>query len=414
MASQDEGRFNRSLAEENLQLRQEISNLHVQLELQSQTTDRDITGERDRLRRRALELTQREQSILQKEQEVDQWHEEAAQLRREAEEKAHEVERLLFSKQKYIDELEESQKRVKSREMELDDVQRVKEEAIDQRREQVRLLEEALAKHNEEVEAKLQEIEEREKALSEHEETLERSMAEREARLSEHQEEIEEALSKLKDTQQLYAKMDGFVKEKRQHLLSKETELKRKEQQLDLREKQLNDITGKLASEHSERLDAESQVASLQKKLDDLEHRLNDLQTLLAEARNENVRLSQEYMRYKDIGDTADRRVSLFSKTNEELQQKIESQNIFILQLQKKIAELQESNYYITNDHSRATLALNEVSGQVSRLLAVVNAKSPQKAVPKSPQDSEQDLHQNLQQDSQQPPNVTVDRFYHL
>lgn len=172
MASQDEGRFNRSLAEENLQLRQEISNLHVQLELQSQTTDRDITGERDRLRRRALELTQREQSILQKEQEVDQWHEEAAQLRREAEEKAHEVERLLFSKQKYIDELEESQKRVKSREMELDDVQRVKEEAIDQRREQVRLLEEALAKHNEEVEAKLQEIEEREKALSEHEETL--------------------------------------------------------------------------------------------------------------------------------------------------------------------------------------------------------------------------------------------------
>lgn len=87
MASQDEGRFNRSLAEENLQLRQEISNLHVQLELQSQTTDRDITGERDRLRRRALELTQREQSILQKEQEVDQWHEEAAQLRREAERK---------------------------------------------------------------------------------------------------------------------------------------------------------------------------------------------------------------------------------------------------------------------------------------------------------------------------------------
>lgn len=290
----------------------------------------------------------------------------------------------------------------------------VKEEAIDQRREQVRLLEEALAKHNEEVEAKLQEVEKREKALSEHEETLERSMAEREVRLSEHQEEIEEALSKLKDTQQLYAKMDGFVKEKRQQLLEKETELKRRDQQLDLREKQLDDITGKLASEHSARLDAESQVTNLQKKLDDLERRLNDLQTLLAEARNENVRLSQEYMRYKDIGDTADRRVSLFSKTNEELQQKIESQNIFILQLQKKIAELQESNYYITNDHSRAALALNEVSGQVSRLLAVVNAKSPQKSVQKSHLGPEQDLQQGPQRDSiqdpQHPSDVRIER----
>lgn len=106
-----------------MRLRQEVNDLRVQLELQSRTADRNSTGERDRLRRRALELTQREQSILQKEQEVDQWHEEAAQLRREAEEKAHEVERLLFSKQKYIDELEESQKRVKSREVELDDMQ---------------------------------------------------------------------------------------------------------------------------------------------------------------------------------------------------------------------------------------------------------------------------------------------------
>ena len=45
---------------------------------------------------------------------------------------------------------------------------------------------------------------------------------------------------------------------------------------------------------------------------------------MLAESKNENMKLSQEYLRYKDLGDTADRRIGLFSKTNEELQQKIE------------------------------------------------------------------------------------------
>lgn len=370
-----------SLADENARLRQEVSDLHLQLELCVRSADRDATGEKDRLRRRALELTQREQSLLQREQEVDQWHEEAAQLRREAEAKAHEAERLLYSKQKEIDDLESSRKEVASREAALVSMQQMKEEAVDQRREQVRLLEEEVARRSEEADAKLREVEKRETALREREEALEQSMSEREGQLSEHQEEIETALRKLQDTQQLYAKMDGFVKEKRQALLEREAALRRETQQLELRRRQQEKEDEKLAAERAGRMDAETQATRLQEKVDAMERRVNELQTLLAEARNENVRLGQEYMRFKDVGDTAERRVGLYAKTNEELQQKIESQNVFILQLQKRIVELQESNYYITNDHSRATLALNEVSGQVSRLLAAVNAKSPGKLV---------------------------------
>ena len=215
--------------------------------------------------------------------------------------------------------------------------------------------------------------------LQEREEALERSVSEREGQLSEHQEEIEAALRQLQETQQLYAKMDGFVKEKRQTLLEREAALRRESQQLELRRRQQEKEDAKLAAERAGRMDAETRATQLQEKADALEKRVNELQTLLAEARNENVKLGQEYMRSKDAGETAERRVGLYAKTNEELQQKLESQNVFILQLQKRIAELQESNYYITNDHSRATLALNEVSGQVSRLLAAVNAKSPGK-----------------------------------
>lgn len=60
-------------------------------------------------------------------------------------------------------------------------------------------------------------------------------MSEREGQLSEHQEEIEAALRQLQETQQLYAKMDGFVKEKRQTLLEREAALRRESQQLELR-----------------------------------------------------------------------------------------------------------------------------------------------------------------------------------
>lgn len=176
--------------------------------------------------------------------------------------------------------------------------------------------------------------------------------------------------------------MNMFVKEKRDSLLAKETDLRKQQQQLEVKQKQVSASETEFIREHSVRLDCENQIKQYQEKMEGYEKRINDLQSLVAEARNENMKLSQEYMRYKDIGDTADRRVSLFSKTNEELQQKIESQNIFILQLQKRIAELQESNYFIANDHSRATLALNEVNDQVSRLLAVVNARSPSKQLP--------------------------------
>ena len=262
-----------SLVEENARLRQEVSDLRLQLELCVRSVDRDATGEKDRLRRRALELTQREQSLLQREEETDRWHEEAAELRRDAEAKAQEAERLLYSKRKELDELESS----------------------------------------------------------------------------------------------------------RQEVASREAALRRESQQLELRRRQQEKEDAKLAAERAGRMDAETRATQLQEKADALEKRVNELQTLLAEARNENVKLGQEFMRSKDAGETAERRVGLYAKTNEELQQKLESQNVFILQLQKRIAELQESNYYITNDHSRATLALNEVSGQVSRLLAAVNAKSPGK-----------------------------------
>lgn len=199
---------------------------------------------------------------------------------------------------------------------------------------------------------------------------------------------METALANLKETQALYAKMDGFVKEKRQAVLNKETELRRQEQQLELKEQQQNEAEKKFAKEHAMVLDLQNEISAANAKHEEYEKRVNELQRLLAESKNENLKLSQEYMKWKDIGDTADRRVGLFSKTNEELQQKIESQSIFILQLQKRIAELQESNYFIANDHSRATLALNEVSGQVSRLLAAMNAKSPRKSPLPLPQQS--------------------------
>ena len=129
-----------SLAEENARLHQEVSDLRLQLELCVRSVDRDATGEKDRLRRRALELTQREQSLLQREEETDRWHEEAAELRRDAEAKAQEAERLLYSKRKELDELESSRQEVASREAALASMQQLKEEAVDQRREQVRLL----------------------------------------------------------------------------------------------------------------------------------------------------------------------------------------------------------------------------------------------------------------------------------
>lgn len=56
--------------------------------------------------------------------------------------------------------------------------------------------------------------------------------------MSEHQEEVESALANLRETQALYAKMEGFVKEKRQSVLGKETELRRLEQQLELKQGQ--------------------------------------------------------------------------------------------------------------------------------------------------------------------------------
>ena len=135
-----------SLVEENARLRQEVSDLRLQLELCVRSVDRDATGEKDRLRRRALELTQREQSLLQREEETDRWHEEAAELRRDAEAKAQEAERLLYSKRKELDELESSRQEVASREAALASMQQLKEEAVDQRREQVRLLEEEVSR----------------------------------------------------------------------------------------------------------------------------------------------------------------------------------------------------------------------------------------------------------------------------
>ena len=159
--------------------------------------------------------------------------------------------------------------------------------------------------------------------------------------------------------------MDSFVKEKRQSVLEKETDLKKQEQIIETKQKQLNASESEYIREHTLRLDYENQVKQYQEKIESYEKRINDLQSVIAETKNENMKLNQEYLRIKDVGDSADRRITLFSKTNEELQQKIESQNIFILQLQKRIAELQESNYFIANDHSRATLALNEVNDQV-------------------------------------------------
>lgn len=102
---------------------------------------------------------------MQREEETDRWHEEAAELRRDAEAKAQEAERLLYSKRKELDELESSRQEVASREAALASMQQLKEEAVDQRREQVRLLEEEVSRRSEAADAKLKEVESRESAL---------------------------------------------------------------------------------------------------------------------------------------------------------------------------------------------------------------------------------------------------------
>lgn len=73
-----------------------------------------------------MEVTRREQDLLKKEQEIDEYHEQAARCRLEAEEKQREAERLLYSKQKYIDDLENARKKVDSRELELNDMEKIK------------------------------------------------------------------------------------------------------------------------------------------------------------------------------------------------------------------------------------------------------------------------------------------------
>ena len=109
---------------ENLRLRKEISDLHIQLELQSRTNKYSV--EKEDYRNRVMELTRREQELLKKEKEIDEYHEEAARLRLEAEEKQREADRAYYSKKRYIDELETAQKQLSSREVELNDMERVK------------------------------------------------------------------------------------------------------------------------------------------------------------------------------------------------------------------------------------------------------------------------------------------------
>ena len=78
---------------------------------------------------RALELTKREQAILERERETDELHSEALRLNQEAKEKSNEADRLLYSKRKYVDELENARKQVASREAELNDLERIKDGA---------------------------------------------------------------------------------------------------------------------------------------------------------------------------------------------------------------------------------------------------------------------------------------------
>ena len=114
------------LEEENLRFRKEINDLHLQLELQSRSSTRDFSIEKEDYRRRAMELTRREQEILKKEQEIDEYHEEAARMKLEAEEKQREADRMYYAKQKYIDELEAARKQVDSHEVEINEMERVK------------------------------------------------------------------------------------------------------------------------------------------------------------------------------------------------------------------------------------------------------------------------------------------------
>ena len=370
------------LEEENARLRQQISDLHIQLELQTRNGNQTQLSEKDRLRRRAMELTQREQSLLEREQEIDRLYSEVHTLHSQAEAKLREADRLLLSKQQYIDELESARKDVATREAALDGLQEVKEKAIEERREQVRLLEESLAQHSEQLNARQAELDARERALTAHEEEVDRVLSEREAKMTAYSEEAETALVKLADTQALFGKMDVFLKERRQAVLEEEASLRRQKEEIALRTRQLDETDAQRASDHAARLDAEEKVRTLQLRVEDMEKRISQLQGLLASARNENVRLQQDHLRQKDLGDTAERRVVLYQQEQEQMEKTLESQKLFILQLQKRISELEESHYYITNDHSRATMALSKVSGEVSRLLAAVNGRSPQKQPP--------------------------------
>lgn len=119
----------RKLREENHQLRQQISDLNLQMELQSRSSSHEFATERESYRRRALELTKREQAILERERETDELHSEALRLNQEAKEKSNEAERVLYSKRKYVDDLENARKQVASREAELNDLERIKDGA---------------------------------------------------------------------------------------------------------------------------------------------------------------------------------------------------------------------------------------------------------------------------------------------
>lgn len=176
--------------------------------------------------------------------------------------------------------------------------------------------------------------------------------------------------------------MDKFVKEKRQELLEKESLLKKQEESCSLREKQIAEINSKLAQEHAERLDLENQFNSLKEKNESNLKRIDELQNSLAEARNENQRLSREFMRFKDISDTSEKRIRLYERETEGLKQSLNSQSLFVSELQKQIAELKEVNFLAVNDRSRAQLAISEVTNNVSRLLAAMNQKSPHLPLP--------------------------------
>lgn len=100
--------------------------MHLQLELQSRSLKWDGSSEREDYRARAMELNKREQALLQKEQEIDSYHEEANRLRLDAEKKQREAERLLLSKKKYTDELDDAKKEIANREAEITDLEKVK------------------------------------------------------------------------------------------------------------------------------------------------------------------------------------------------------------------------------------------------------------------------------------------------